>query len=218
MISKILSLLKSVYVNIRLCSIKDAIKLPILVKWNCRLISLKGRVVFVNGSSFGLLKIGFSSVGIIDPLFQRSLLEINGLVKIGGGYFGSGSRICVMPSGILEIGMRFQNSANITIICEESVKIGDDVLTSWETLIMDTDFHQYVIIDNESKSVMKKPVVIGNHCWLGVRSVILKGSILADGCIVAANTLIAGNYEEKFCIIGGRPGRIIKRGCEKVSE
>ena len=97
MISKILSLLKSVYVNIRLCSIKDAIKLPILVKWNCRLISLKGRVVFVNGSSFGLLKIGFSSVGIIDPLFQRSLLEINGLVKIGGGILAPGVEYVLCP-------------------------------------------------------------------------------------------------------------------------
>lgn len=116
MISKILSLLKSIYVCFCLYSFNDAIRIPILVKWNCKLLSLKGKVIFVNGPSFGLIKFGFSSVGIIDLLYQRSILEINGLVKVyGEGYFGAGSRICVMSEGVLELGRKFQNSAQITI-------------------------------------------------------------------------------------------------------
>ncbi len=215
MFSKVLSLLKSIYVNFRLCSFKDAFHLPILVKWNCKLLSLKGTVEFTNGTKFGMLKIGFSSVGIIDPLSQRSILEISGSIKINrGGYFGSGSKIIVLPNAILEIGDKFQNSAQITIICANSIKIGDNVLTSWETLIMDTDFHCYINSDG-SKSDLSRPIIIGNNCWLGVRSVVLKGSVLADGCIVAANALISGRYNDEKCIIGGVPGVVIKRGCVK---
>lgn len=82
---------------------------------------------------------------------------------------------------------------------------------------MDTDFHQYIKIEDGKESIMNKPVEIGNNCWLGVRSVTLKGSFLAKGSIVAANSVIAGRYNEENCIIGGIPGVIIRRGCEKVS-
>ena len=40
----LLSLPKSIYVCFRLFQFKDALKLPMLVRYNCRLYSLKGTV------------------------------------------------------------------------------------------------------------------------------------------------------------------------------
>lgn len=44
-IEKILSLPKSLYVSFRLCPLKDAIKIPILVRCNCKLLNLSGLVI-----------------------------------------------------------------------------------------------------------------------------------------------------------------------------
>jgi bifunctional N-acetylglucosamine-1-phosphate-uridyltransferase/glucosamine-1-phosphate-acetyltransferase GlmU-like protein len=35
---------------------------------------------------------------------------------------------------------------------------------------------------------------IGDNVWVGTRAVILKGSRVADGCIVGAGSLIAGKF------------------------
>lgn len=214
MISKIFSFLKSLYVSFRLCTFKDAIHIPIWVKWNTKLLSLKGRVAFPNGARFGMLQVGFSGVGIIDPRYQRSILEIDGIIKCMGAFFCIGSRICVLKSGVFEIGSNFQNSAQITIICSKQITLGDNVLTSWETLLMDTDFHHY-IDENGQASVMEKPIQIGDNVWLGARVMVLKGTTIPRGCILAANSVGAGSsFKEEKCILGGNPCAVIKRGCE----
>ncbi|MGK9369486.1 hypothetical protein ACSSWA_11350 [Melioribacter sp. Ez-97] len=33
-----------------------------------------------------------------------------------------------------------------------------------------------------------KPIQIGNHVWIGCWSVLLKGTYIADGCIVGAGS------------------------------
>lgn len=41
---KLLSIPKSFYVSLRLCGLKRAFELPILVRFNCKLAKLNGRV------------------------------------------------------------------------------------------------------------------------------------------------------------------------------
>ena len=48
-IERLLSIPKSLYVSYRLFPIKDAIKLPVLVRYNCSLLSLQGLVRVVRG-------------------------------------------------------------------------------------------------------------------------------------------------------------------------
>lgn len=75
---------------------------------------------------------------------------------------------------------------------------------------MDTDFH---IIKDENGDITNKnrSILIGNHVWAGCRCTILKGSKIYDNNIIAANTLIANEYENSGCIIGGQPGKILKK-------
>ena len=43
-IEYVLSLPKSIYVSFRLVAFKDAVRVPVFVRYNCRLLSLKGSV------------------------------------------------------------------------------------------------------------------------------------------------------------------------------
>ena len=166
----LLSIPKSIYINFKLLSFKDAVKLPILVRWNCKIQSLKGKIILKRNNT-GILKIGFGYVGIYDKKYERSILEINGIIELEGkATFGQGSRICIGPKGKLKIGNNFINTAQLTLICYDSITIGKGVLTSWDILIMDTDFHQSINTVSNKTSNYELPIIIGDNVWIGTRS------------------------------------------------
>ena len=73
------------------------------------------------------------------------------------------------------------------IICKESIKIGDDCLISQGTQIMDTDL--YPIYDAHGNRMNnERSIVIGNHCWIGCKCNLLKGTQLFNNTVVAAGS------------------------------
>ena len=206
----ILSIPKSLYVNFRLLPFRQAVRLPILVRYNCNLVSLRGKVS-LDKIKIGILKIGFGKVGVFDKRYNRSILQIQGLISLKGkASFGQGARICVNTGGILNIGERFNNTAEMTIVCYNKITIGDDVLTSWNTLIMDTDFHQTVNLESQEVSKSEAPIYIGEKVWIGTRAVILKGSNVPNGCIIGANSLINKKFIKENTLLAGNPANIKK--------
>lgn len=55
-----------------------------------------------------------------------------------------------------------------------------------------------------------KEIRIGKNCFLGCNSIVLKGTVLGDGCVVGAGAVVSGKFEEN-CVIAGNPARVIKR-------
>lgn len=52
-------------------------------------------------------------------------------------------------------------------------------------------------------------IVIGNGCWIGVRSTILGGIKLGDGCVVAACACVTKKFGDDV-LVGGVPAKEIK--------
>lgn len=212
-VEKILSIPKSLYVSIKLLPLGQAIKLPIFVRYNCHIVSLKGSVKLENKVKSRMLNVGFGKLGIFDKTYQRSIIQIDGVLVLKGNYtnFGQGAKICIMNKGILSIGKNFNNSGEIQIVCYKKIDIKDNVLISWNTLIMDTDFHQTINIKNNISNDKDGIVTIGNNVWMGARSTILKNSFIPNGCIIAANACCNKKYEEENCLLAGIPAKIHKR-------
>ena len=200
------SIPKSFYLSLKYYPFKQALKLPILVRYNTRLVSLKGKII-----GRGKLRMGFNRVGLYDRKTSPAILELKGILKIEGTVsLGQGAKIIVGDSGLLEIGDNFQNSAEGAIVCMKHIKIGNNVLTSWETLIMDTDFHPVVNLETGIISDKDRNVWIDNDVWIGTRSIVLKGSKIGKGCVVAANSLVSKSFNDENLLIAGNPG-IVKR-------
>ena len=78
---------------------------------------------------------------------------------------------------------------------------------------MDTDFHH--ILNSEEQIInFPKPIIIGNHVWIGCRNTILKGVSIADNIIISANSTITRSITDSNNIIGGhgKSVDIIKSG------
>lgn len=52
-------------------------------------------------------------------------------------------------------------------------------------------------------------VKIGDNCWIGAKATLLDGTVIGNGCIVAAGAVVKGEFPDNV-IIGGVPAKIIK--------
>lgn len=213
MLEHIFSIPKSFYVSLKYFPFKEAIKLPIMVRYNTVLLGLKGKIVNSRGEAkFAMLKIGFGNVGVFDKKFERTMLQISGTIELSDKKvcFGHGSRICVYPNGILKFNGEFYNSTSMTIICCNRITFGDGVVSSWDTIVMDTDLHETENPITKEIYSSCSPVFIGDKTWICARSVILKGSKLPSGSILYSASVLTKKYEEENVMLAGSPA-IIKK-------
>ena len=57
--------------------------------------------------------------------------------------------------------------------------------------------------------VIKGPVTIDDHCWIGASAVIMPNVHLGEFCVVAANSYVNTSFP-KYSIIGGSPAKLIR--------
>lgn len=94
--------------------------------------------------------------------------------------------------------------------CEgTSIIIGDDCMFSSQVNLSTTDSH--AILDLEGNRINPaKEIQIGNHVWIGQKTLVLKGSSVADNCIVGAYSLVNKKLTELNCIYAGHPAHKVK--------
>lgn len=125
---------------------------------------------------------------------------------------------------VIEIGNNVGISG-ATIYARQKITIGDNTCIGGNSKILDNDFHP---IDAETRSrllndpnggnsnlVASKEINIGKNCFIGCNSIILKGTVLGDNCVVGAGAVVSGKFEDN-CVIAGNPAKIIKRLGEEV--
>lgn len=128
----------------------------------------------------------------------------NGRLFMGAaGAFGG--QINLGHDSIVEVGDK-STATNVRIMASSShVTIGRDCMISGQVTINSAHHHGIVDLNEPVRRVQKKQqaIVINDHVWLGMHTVLVggfdlgSGSIVASGAVLArgvpANTLIAGN-------------------------
>lgn len=98
-----------------------------------------------------------------------------------------------------------------TIYARKGINIGDNTLIGGNAKILDNDFHPIEVearITDDKSKIKSRAIKIGKNCFIGCNSIILKGTVLGDNCIVGAGAVVSGNFPENS-IIAGNPARII---------
>lgn len=89
----------------------------------------------------------------------------------------------------------------------KSIIIQDGCLISNNVEIHTSDYHG--IYTQDGKRVNQDAdIIIGKNVWIGLRVLILKGTVIEDGNIIGAGTILSGEYKESNCIIVGIPGKV----------
>ena len=64
---------------------------------------------------------------------------------------------------------------------------------------------------NSSREIRKKrKVIIGNHVWIGIRVTVLYNTLIGDGSIIGAESLVKSKIPNN-CIAAGNPAKVIKK-------
>jgi acetyltransferase-like isoleucine patch superfamily enzyme len=97
------------------------------------------------------------------------------------------------------------------VIGHQSIDIGDDVFTGPNVYITDQN-HAY---QNPDVPIGKQwpvdaPVRIGSGCWIGANAVILPGTTIGRNVVVAAGSVVRGEFPD-HCVLGGVPAKMIRR-------
>ena len=118
-----------------------------------------------------------------------------------------GNTFSLNKNAIMEMGY-FYTGVGANIICEYKMSIGNNVMLGRDVCIFDSDYHD---IYDENGNILndKKEVVIEDNCWLGARSMVLKGSHIREGAIVSANSMVMGDVEGNKVYINKRESRSI---------
>lgn len=102
------------------------------------------------------------------------------------------------------------------------VEIGHGVLIGSKVLITD---HNHGSYSGETQSspelrpvnrplVSNEKTIIGDNVWLGDNVVVLPGTKIAHGCIIGANSVVAGAIPANS-LAAGAPAQVIKEYCPK---
>ena len=109
----------------------------------------------------------------------------------------------------LSLGDRVGLSSSI-VVAGNSIEIGEDTILGAGSMVLDNDFHApgsgFSWLTEYSKN--SKPVRIGRGCFIGTRSIILKGVTLGDRVIIGAGTVVTKDIPA-YSIAAGNPARIV---------
>lgn len=207
-----LSIPKSIYVNLACLPLSQAVKMPIYVHRKTQLHLNRDVIHFAEGVSLHPFMIKFGnkgSEGIIER--KKNCIYLAGgnssVVFNGPAAFGLGSSIRV--SGKLNFGKNFCANRNTFISCAEHIVFGDNVLVGWNVSIRDNDGHT-VIYDGKRQSTVSS-VEIGHNVWICAESHILKGAKIGNQCILAYGSLLTKGTTENNALLAGHPAKIIRQ-------
>jgi acetyltransferase-like isoleucine patch superfamily enzyme len=163
--------------------------------------------------------------GINNQIFSRiDRRHPDSRIIIGSNNLLNGRLVCESPNSKIIINNNVFIGGGTIIDCLDEVEILDDVLISYQCLIVDHDSHSTELnlrkndLQNFKKGQMNwsyvksKKVKISKGAWICAKSIILKGVNIGEGAIVGAGSVVTKDVSP-FTLVSGSPA--VFRRCLK---
>ena len=210
-----LKLFKTLYFNLRVLPFYQAIKFPIYIYGNIKFPMLQGSVIINSEIRRGMIKIGpaidpfciHTSSGFIS-IFPQGILEFNGPAIIGAD-----SVVQILNDGKIILGKCVKCCSSVKIICNDSyIHIGDFSIITFNSIVMNSNFHHIIDVVHNTVSRATMPIEIGEKCWIANNCTIAAGTKLKSGTTIASGSYVNKDFSqiiEEFPLIAGRPAKLI---------
>lgn len=116
------------------------------------------------------------------------------------------SELIAYAGGRLEIGPRTWIHYGCSIAAHELIHIGADCHLGPYTNIIDNAYHD---IENHLVTPPSRPVIIGDHVWIGTRVIVLPGVTIGDGAVIGAGAVVTKDVPPRS-VAAGNPARILR--------
>lgn len=153
----------------------------------------------------GILELG-------SKKFKKSKLETRLLVEDNAHFIvddrftvGYGSDIEVFKGAVLHVKGKGGTNINATIICGESITLGERVMLGRGVTIRDNNGSHYIARRGYKNT---RPVFIGQHAWLCEGCTVIAGVKIGDGAIIGAKAMVVGNVPA-FTMVSGNPAQVV---------
>lgn len=134
-------------------------------------------------------------------------LDIEVLPLVKGPFKLHKGLVYLGREGKLVIGTNVYIGHYSNIRCKKQVSIGSNSKIAQFVTIVDHDYrYSSGVAANQFES---EEIEIGNDCWIGANSVIIRGVKLGDGCIVGAGSVVTKSFPA-YSVVAGVPAKVVK--------
>jgi acetyltransferase-like isoleucine patch superfamily enzyme len=142
-------------------------------------------------------------------------------IRLGKRTICRGILLCDSGLGSIDIGDLVYIGDDVIISTRQSIRIGARTMVSHGVQIFDNDSHpidardrhaDYLnLIEGRPRThfIPSAPIEIGEDCWIGANSIVLKGVRIGDRSIVAAGSVVTADIGDD-CVVAGNPARIVR--------
>lgn len=207
--------------DLKKCGVRDYLHYNFLARncsfssRHCRLRNLRRPSVTIDPAS----RLHISGSLTLNEAYPRNsgknavlVLEKEGRIDVNGhfkAYYDT--EIWVYPRAQLSLGYGYMN-AGAQIRCMNRITIGNQCAIARNVMIMDFDAHEITYADGGSNAVTA-PITIGDHVWIGVGAMILKGVTIGDNAVIGAGAVVTKDVRANT-IVAGAPARVIRENIE----
>jgi acetyltransferase-like isoleucine patch superfamily enzyme len=92
---------------------------------------------------------------------------------------------------------------------QKKIVIGKNTVIASGVNILDSNGHEVYSFDRTKRRDNAEEIIIGDNVWIGLNSIILKGSKIGNNSIVTAGSVVKGEIPENV-IVQGNPAKIVK--------
>ena len=123
-----------------------------------------------------------------------------GVISLGHIGLYPGVTLHCRGAGRITVGDGTFLNRRARLFAGREVTLGKNCMVSWESVI--TDFTGFDTAEPFA------PVVLEDRVWIGNRAIILGGTHLGRGCVVAAGAVVQGDFPAGS-ILAGKPAEIV---------
>ncbi|MCP8865979.1 acyltransferase [Latilactobacillus curvatus] len=188
--------------------IRGSFKSIFIKKCGKRLVSGRNVKIILPSKLYLGSNVRLDSNVTLDALSEEGI-NLGDRVKIGenSSMLCTGSLHCIGKG--ISIGNDSSFAENTFFGAAGGIKIGNDVI-SGQNVRFHAENHNFSNKDEliRNQGVNRQGIKIGNNVWIGAGVVFLDGSIVGDGCVIGANTLVNGVFKDNSIIVG-TPAKVI---------
>lgn len=145
--------------------------------------------------------------------FNVNITSNNNRIEIADGCSLAGTVIMKISDGNKIIFGEGSSVGGANFICGEgrTIKIGSDCMVAWNIEFRTTDSHEIFDLSSGVRVNEAQDIFVDDHVWIAAHSVILKGSKIHRGSVVALRSVVSGDNNEENVVLAGVPAKVVRK-------